>query len=1035
MKKLFTFIVCILLILISQNGFAQLLQQQFTDVLTTGNLGGGTIISNSSVTVDPVYVNSAASNSQFTFLSTNNDLASIEINGDGVLRLVREGSGTVYVVRNTNFEGPPTNLEISFDFNVDSTASTSGQAVEFMIGQNFPNSNSNPTEKHSRFFINTKSPTGAPGTWGVTPENASSTSAYNTSETVSWFINHGSENILYTAPNGMVDTLVPDTYDLWVNTTKHYNDQIAIGPTVDLNNFEIRIGGGNGFYTIDNLNISEIPLVPGPIQSNGTGGGDWNDVSTWQGGVIPLSSDGVVVLGTDSVYTTVADTCNSLVVQSGGILALNASAALMVANSITMQANSFFYNSSSSPSLVGSSASYMLDDASTVVHIGSGTIGGGNNLTFGNLIIQRSSGVTAGGNLLINGNLTINNSSTSTTFRGTNGSLGSQTHHVAGNVYLNTGTWSCVDVGSPTTIGIWTVDGDVIVSSSNSRIGPFTSASADGLGIFNIGGDFVINGGRLQAGSSSTSGPGVGVFNLGGNFTFTSGAIATNSVGPFAINFVGTKPQTVSMGLNFSMSTTVNDTIMLGSEVIFDLGSNTWNVKDGTFLANGSFELKDSSTLVGTGSFYSGSTFKIGSSEGVSASDTLGNIQVTGLRNFAETTEYVYNSSQAQVTGDGLPSAVRNLVIDNGMGVLLTSDLTINDTLFVLNGDLDLNNSTLTLGSSAILSETPGNTVTGLSGKISTTRDLNAPSGENVGGLGAMLTSAANLGSTTIERIHVPAVGNGNTGIYRRYLVEPTNNDALDATLRFYYDESELNGIPESNLSLFKSLTGADSTWTLAGGTVNSSENYVELAALNNFSYWTLADLNNPVPVELTSFNANVVNNVVNLTWTTATELNNSGWDVERKSISVKNDQWIKVGFVKGSGSSTEAKNYLFKDENVTSGKYSYRLKQIDFDGSVSYSFNTEISITGPDKFELYQNYPNPFNPETVIKFEIPTSSFVNLSVYNLIGEKVATLKNENVEQGSHSIKFSGSNLPSGVYIYRLTAGNTNITKKMTLLK
>ena len=111
---------------------------------------------------------------------------------------------------------------------------------------------------------------------------------------------------------------------------------------------------------------------------------------------------------------------------------------------------------------------------------------------------------------------------------------------------------------------------------------------------------------------------------------------------------------------------------------------------------------------------------------------------------------------------------------------------------------------------------------------ITTTRLLNAPTGENVGGLGAMLTSSADLGSTTVERMHAAGTGGGNSGIFRVFSIQPTNNSGLNATLRFYYDESELNGIAENDLILFKSPDGLNDSWTNVGGTVNPAENYVE---------------------------------------------------------------------------------------------------------------------------------------------------------------------------------------------------------------
>ncbi len=186
------------------------------------------------------------------------------------------------------------------------------------------------------------------------------------------------------------------------------------------------------------------------------------------------------------------------------------------------------------------------------------------------------------------------------------------------------------------------------------------------------------------------------------------------------------------------------------------------------------------------------------------------------------------------------------------------------------------------------------------------------------------------------------------------------------------------------------------------------------------------------IPVELTSFNATVSGNSVRLNWSTATELNNSGFDIERKT---QNSEWKKIGFVKGAGTTTVVQNYSFTDKELTSGKYSYRLKQIDFDGKYEYSKSIEVDVNVAYNFELAQNYPNPFNPTTSISFSIPQSGNVKLAVYNLLGQEVKTLINRNMEAGSYSVDFDAEGLFSGVYIYRLESNGMTLTKKMTYLK
>lgn len=186
------------------------------------------------------------------------------------------------------------------------------------------------------------------------------------------------------------------------------------------------------------------------------------------------------------------------------------------------------------------------------------------------------------------------------------------------------------------------------------------------------------------------------------------------------------------------------------------------------------------------------------------------------------------------------------------------------------------------------------------------------------------------------------------------------------------------------------------------------------------------------VPVELASFTASVSGNTVTLNWITSTEMNNSGFDILR---SVQKDVWEKIAFVRGNGTTTEINYYSFEDENLNAGKYSYRLKQIDFDGSYEYSNVVYVDVAIPTKFELSQNYPNPFNPSTTIKFTIPESAMVTLSIFNALGEEVALLVNRVMESGTYEVNFNAVGLNSGMYFYRIQAGDFTQVKKMTLLK
>jgi hypothetical protein len=199
--------------------------------------------------------------------------------------------------------------------------------------------------------------------------------------------------------------------------------------------------------------------------------------------------------------------------------------------------------------------------------------------------------------------------------------------------------------------------------------------------------------------------------------------------------------------------------------------------------------------------------------------------------------------------------------------------------------------------------------------------------------------------------------------------------------------------------------------------------------------------LDNPLPVELTSFEYMLNKNTVKLIWQTASELNSYGFEIERKIISEtnKDSDWEVIGFMQGQGTSSVGKDYSYLDIIFNSGKYLYRLKQIDIDGTVSHSKIVEVNYLMPVKFYLSQNFPNPFNPSTKIKFSIPSSEkadqLVTLKIYDMLGNEVALLLNESKTSGDYEIDFNAEGLSSGVYIAKLTAGSYSDIIKMNLLK
>jgi hypothetical protein len=273
--------------------------------------------------------------------------------------------------------------------------------------------------------------------------------------------------------------------------------------------------------------------------------------------------------------------------------------------------------------------------------------------------------------------------------------------------------------------------------------------------------------------------------------------------------------------------------------------------------------------------------------------------------------------------------------------------------------------------------------------------------------------------------------------------------------------QSDIQSTMHATLSGFE--TGLIGYWQLnesGTSTIANELSYNFTGTLNNFTFdgstngWVpITDL--ALPVELTDFSAKVNSGSVLLSWKTATEINNYGFEIERKSPSASAaspftkggldaDSWEKIGFVAGAGNSNSPKDYSFIDENPPSGNIQYRLKQIDNDGGFKYfGIVAEVNISLinvkenqiPKEFGVSQNYPNPFNPSTVISYQLPVSSNVTLRVYDALGREVETLVDGNQQAGYYNINFNGSKLASGIYIYRLTAGQFISTKKLMMVK
>ncbi len=317
----------------------------------------------------------------------------------------------------------------------------------------------------------------------------------------------------------------------------------------------------------------------------------------------------------------------------------------------------------------------------------------------------------------------------------------------------------------------------------------------------------------------------------------------------------------------------------------------------------------------------------------------------------------------------------------------------------------------------------------------------------------------SNVGSPAVTSVDVkfftgsnPPGSNGYTGsqFMNAYFTVTPNGGAAGFTYDITYNYSAVQRgtiVNEADIRLSKS-DNSGTNWTAYTyqGTLpgqyqlNTTSKTITVYGLNAFSTFTNSDQNAPLPVELASFTSLVNGRDITLKWSTDKEFNNAGFDIERKASGT--NQWSKVGYVQGKGVSNTRTNYTYDDKKLNSGKYNYRLKQIDNNGNYAYyQLSSEVNIELPKKYDLSQNYPNPFNPVTKIDYDLPFNSRVSIILYDMTGREVKTLVNETAGAGYYTLNFNASSISSGTYFYRLIAkstvkdGQIIMTKKMVLVK
>ncbi len=413
--------------------------------------------------------------------------------------------------------------------------------------------------------------------------------------------------------------------------------------------------------------------------------------------------------------------------------------------------------------------------------------------------------------------------------------------------------------------------------------------------------------------------------------------------------------------------------------------------------------------------------------------------------------------------------------------VILASPLNVTGTLNLTNGIINCStlSDSITLGTSSAspgtlsFSQSGPNYTSWINGKLQRyvaagTGTILFPVGSSTYWEGVKLIYSGNTsaGGSLSARFTLGDPGNNNTGNiddngyiidrYSNYGYWTIKNNAVAGTYEINLDAYNFAGIngditdtKRQNLRILK-RSDATAQWGMEGihlaGSGNASQWTAKRTGLSTFSEFTLGsnsadnNLNTPLPVRLQAFQSQIKGREVILQWITSTEINNAGFEIQRAEIKSQNSEFRKIGYVNGKGTANTQTTYTFSDLKLNTGKYIYRLKQIDNNGNFEYfNLNSEVEIGLPAKYELSQNYPNPFNPVTKIDFALPNDSKVQIVIYDVAGREVRTLMNEYRTAGFHTISFDAAGLTSGMYVYRIQAKSSasefSSTKKLMLIK
>ncbi|MCE1163804.1 MAG: T9SS type A sorting domain-containing protein [Bacteroidetes bacterium] len=612
-----------------------------------------------------------------------------------------------------------------------------------------------------------------------------------------------------------------------------------------------------------------------------------------------------------------------------------------------------------------------------------------------------------------------------------------------------------------------TINGNLILNATGGN--DFCISNNTGTTL-TIGGNFEIHNGASFKFTNSNNSSQTYNLNLGGNFDLQSGGNMDLRNGTLYFNYrygAASVTSNISGTLATNAVTKINWTVYDSKSVTFlsnhKVGSGrSFAVNSNGTLACSTFFLTDA----GSFSLLSGGTLKMGDPNGISSTASTGNIQVTGTRSFSTNANYEYNGTSAQVTGNSLPSSVYGITFGNNAGVTLTGNLTATNYINMTSGNVTTGTYTLMLSNAApnALSRTAGYVIGTMTRSVTNnTGSYLFPLG--LSSLGRMVTvnftTAPTVSGTLTAKYITGDAGNFLTPLNDNgYLVDVYSNTGywqidqntnLGGVYTLSINAESIQGVNDCTLLriIKRASSPPNSPWTLVGnhitGTGTNSNPVANRSGMSGFSQFVIAGnssdnpLNGVLPVEMLSFSSAVSGRNVKLYWATSSEINNKGFEIQRSGHG--DNSFSYLGFINGKGNSNSVTNYTYEDIKMSTGKYDYRIKQVDLNGNSTYfNLNNLVEVGLPGKFSLSQNYPNPFNPSTRIDFELPADSRVSLTLYDALGREVKNLLSGELKSaGFYTIEFNASGLPSGVYYYRMTAGDNGneytFSKKLAVIK